>query len=201
MVALPSAGPAYPRARHASCCAAQARDTSSNREREHGTAGSSADGPWMRSVPGSCGASWLPRNAAIYGAGEGNRTLVSSLGSYSSTIELRPRRRVTVYSGSGPQRNGGARAYPWSAALEPADDGSALPGEAVTTNGRHPPPSFNHPPIPSIIHRRPSADQKLPLKLAKIEVSIAFFCIVLALRPMLLCSPNSSMRAPNTAVA
>src|SRR5690606_22233922 len=27
------------------------------------------------------------------GAGEGNRTLVSSLGSYSSTIELRPRRR------------------------------------------------------------------------------------------------------------
>src|SRR5690606_16700705 len=26
------------------------------------------------------------------GAGEGNRTLVSSLGSYSSTIELRPRR-------------------------------------------------------------------------------------------------------------
>lgn len=31
------------------------------------------------------------REDARHGAGEGNRTLVSSLGSYSSTIELRPR--------------------------------------------------------------------------------------------------------------
>ena len=43
--------------------------------------------------------------------------------------------------------------------------------------------------------------QNAPLKLAKIEVSIAFFCIVVALRPMLLCRPNSSMRAPRMAVA
>ena len=34
------------------------------------------------------------RNEA--GAGEGNRTLVSSLGSYSSTIELHPRRAWMV---------------------------------------------------------------------------------------------------------
>ena len=31
------------------------------------------------------------REQLTFGAGEGNRTLVSSLGSYSSTIELRPR--------------------------------------------------------------------------------------------------------------
>ena len=32
-----------------------------------------------------------PPAIVYHGAGEGNRTLVSSLGSYSSTIELRPR--------------------------------------------------------------------------------------------------------------
>jgi len=43
--------------------------------------------------------------------------------------------------------------------------------------------------------------QKLPLKLANSVASCARFCRVVALRPMLLCRPNSSMRAPRMAVA
>jgi len=47
----------------------------------------------------------------------------------------------------------------------------------------------------------PALDQKLPLKLANSVASCARFCRVVALRPMLLCRPNSSMRAPKMAVA
>lgn len=39
------------------------------------------------------------------GAGDGNRTHVSSLGSYSSTIELRPHGAGRVYAGAGVRRN------------------------------------------------------------------------------------------------
>lgn len=39
------------------------------------------------------------------GAGDGNRTHVSSLGSYSSTIELRPHGAGRVYAGAGVWRN------------------------------------------------------------------------------------------------
>lgn len=39
------------------------------------------------------------------GAGDGNRTHVSSLGSYSSTIELRPPGADRVYAGAGVRRN------------------------------------------------------------------------------------------------
>ena len=41
------------------------------------------------------------------GAGEGNRTLVSSLGSYSSTIELHPQVRLEVYSAGKSTRKRG----------------------------------------------------------------------------------------------
>ena len=45
----------------------------------------------------------------LYGAGEGNRTLVSSLGSYSSTIELRPRSK---WNSTGAR---GGKSSPWTA--------------------------------------------------------------------------------------
>ncbi len=108
------------------------------------------------------------RGRVAYGAGDGNRTHVSSLGSYSSTIELRPHCRVKVYADRPVLRNAGA---------------------------------MGSEPFPFGKGSDPALHQKLPLKLANSVASCARFCRVVALRPMLLCRPNSSMRAPTMAVA
>ena len=61
------------------------------------------------------------------GAGEGNRTLVSSLGSYSSTIELRPRRRCSLFGGPAvAQEIGVTTQWRWPSGTHPI----AMPGLA-----------------------------------------------------------------------
>lgn len=57
---------------------------------------------------GYCGAGKLSETLARDGAGDGNRTHVSSLGSYSSTIELRPRCRCSLCAGPGVAQEIGA---------------------------------------------------------------------------------------------
>ena len=43
----------------------------------------------------------MPESPIEYGAGDGNRTHVSSLGSYSSTIELHPRKAIIADQSRG----------------------------------------------------------------------------------------------------
>ena len=43
----------------------------------------------------------MPESPIEYGAGDGNRTHVSSLGSYSSTIELHPRKAIIADQSGG----------------------------------------------------------------------------------------------------
>jgi hypothetical protein len=50
-------------------------------------------------------------SAQFVGAGEGNRTLVVSLGSFCSTIELHPRRGSIVPTGGGKSRGETGRPY------------------------------------------------------------------------------------------
>ena len=60
---------------------------------------------WIAERGCSYGATRHRKTVAVHGAGDGNRTHVSSLGSYSSTIELRPRGVGRVYAPAGLGRN------------------------------------------------------------------------------------------------
>src|SRR5690606_10091723 len=119
------------------------------------------------------------------GAGDGNRTHVSSLGSYSSTIELRPRGVGASLGGAARQRN--ASGHPMT----------NVPAAPPTTGRRKKKGRPKAAPLQTCL----AADQNAPLKLTKNVMSRAPFCAVVEVTPKLLCRPHTPVRAPSTTVA
>ena len=77
----------------------------------------------------------------VIGAGDGNRTYVSSLGSYSSTIELRPQCAVKVYAVGPVLRNGSVPQWGQSRFLAETDPTPGATGQSPFLAERDPTPA------------------------------------------------------------